>query len=155
MQLDSYVWVGFVYNNSLWYVCMYLHVGDVEYIGELMYQKHSSEQAYTGRSGERKWKNTHITISNDTVELLKINAFVEVYIYRWRLVCDTFTYPHISFQLSIVSSGNINNWPCPSTNFRPSLKNTDIFMDREAEPRGFPPYCPNHQRFNYSFFASQ
>ena len=31
---------------------------------------------------------------------------------------------------SIVAPSNINNWPCPSPGFRPSLGSPDIFMDR-------------------------
>lgn len=30
----------------------------------------------------------------------------------------------------IVAPSNINNWPCPSPGFRPSLGSPDIFMDR-------------------------
>lgn len=30
----------------------------------------------------------------------------------------------------VVAPSNINNWPCPSPSFRPSLESSDIFMDR-------------------------
>lgn len=39
---------------------------------------------------------------------------------------------------SIVAPSNINNWPCPSPGFRPSLGNPDIFMDRGTVPTRLP-----------------
>jgi len=34
----------------------------------------------------------------------------------------------------VVAASNINNWPCPSPSFRPSLGSSDIFMDRRRTP---------------------
>lgn len=39
---------------------------------------------------------------------------------------------------SIVAPSNINNWPCPSAGFRPSLGSLDIFMDRGTVPTRSP-----------------
>lgn len=39
----------------------------------------------------------------------------------------------------VVATSNINNWPCPSPGFRPSLGSPDIFMDRgRSESLSFP-----------------
>lgn len=43
---------------------------------------------------------------------------------------------------SIVGPSNINNWPCPSPGFRPSLGSPDIFMDRGTVPTRLPPSLP-------------